>query len=107
MILSLVDEAGTALGGLTYVSESGLEIAPLLALDDFIPPDRPISILQLDVEGFEKAALRGAETLIRRNNPISIVETPPPTNWVTASLKDCGYSYSGQVSSNSVYIAAP
>jgi len=105
--LSSVDEAGIALGGLTHVSDSGTEIAPILALDDFIPPDRPISILQLDVEGFEEAALRGAETLIRRNKPILIVETPPTTNWFTALLNDCGYLYSGQVSWNSVYIAAP
>ena len=105
--LSSVDDAGTALGGLTHISERGSEITPLLALDDFIPPDRPISILQLDVEGFEEAALKGAETLIRRNQPILIVETPPQTNWFTALLHDCGYSYSEQVSWNSVYIAAP
>ena len=43
-------------------------------LDDLIPQDRRISILHLDIEGHEMAALLGARSMIARNRPIIILE---------------------------------
>ncbi len=47
---------------------------PVVRLDDLIPEDRIVSILHLDIEGFELRALMGAERLIRRNAPVIVLE---------------------------------
>lgn len=73
-----VDKDGRALGGGSHIDLThGTEIVAQVRLDDVIPEDRPISILQLDVEGYEDGALRGATGIIRRNRPIIILETVP------------------------------
>lgn len=49
-----------------------VEHAPVLRLDDL--PIEDLALLQLDVEGHELRALRGAEGLIRRMRPVILVE---------------------------------
>lgn len=51
---------------------SGFGHIPMLALDTMNFP--VLDFLQLDVEGFEEQALRGAEKTIRRTRPIIVVE---------------------------------
>ena len=46
----------------------------ILTIDGSVPKDRNISILQLDIEGFEKQALMGALETIKRCKPILILE---------------------------------
>jgi FkbM family methyltransferase len=52
-------------------------------LDDVIPPELPIALIKIDVEGAEAAVLRGAERLLRRHHPVVIFECAP------ARLADC------------------
>ncbi len=47
---------------------------PVVRLDDLIPEERIVSVLHLDVEGFELRALMGAQRLIRRNAPVIVLE---------------------------------
>ncbi len=73
-----VDERGRALGGGSHFdSTGGTETVAQVALDDVVPLGRPVSVIQLDVEGYEGGALRGAQEIIRRNRPIIILETVP------------------------------
>jgi len=43
-------------------------------LDDLIPASRQVSLLQLDIEGFELPAVKGAARIINDNAPIIILE---------------------------------
>ena len=46
---------------------------PLVALDDYFVRRRPPTLIKLDVEGAEAAALTGARSLIRDNSPVLAV----------------------------------
>lgn len=46
----------------------------LLRLDDVVPPDLPIRLVKIDVEGAELQVLRGAAGLLRRWRPIVVFE---------------------------------
>ncbi len=64
-------------GGTTRVVESPtdktLEVS-VKALDKIIPSERKIGLIHLDVEGFEKQVLSGAQKIIARDKPLIIVE---------------------------------
>jgi FkbM family methyltransferase len=74
--LQIRRDDGSALGGMSKFGKEGVA-TPVMALDSHIPTDRMISVLQLDVEGFEEQALRGAVRLIERCSPILILELQP------------------------------
>ena len=63
----------STIGGLGKAGETTEEIS-ILTIDEAVPGDRNISIIQLDVEGFEKQALIGALKTIKRCRPILILE---------------------------------
>ena len=46
----------------------------IVAIDEVIPADRNISILQLDIEGYEEQVLKGCLKNIKKNRPILILE---------------------------------
>jgi FkbM family methyltransferase len=82
------------------------EEAQVAKIDEVIPADRSVSILQLDVEGYEQQALAGAIETIRRCRPILIVEhLPKDRSWFEAHILPLGYSISGKLHSN--IIVAP
>ena len=67
------DEIGRSLGGASRIYErpgdqkkGRFAEAEILALDDALPSDRRIAIIQLDVEGYEEPALAGAMETIKR-----------------------------------------
>jgi FkbM family methyltransferase len=107
VMLSVVDDSGRSLGGGSHISSDGKESVAQIALDALIPRGRYISILQLDVEGYEEHALRGAEQSIRRDTPILILETVPLSNWFDKLVKDCKYDLAQRVAKNSVFVATP
>ncbi len=77
--LTTKSKKGVSLGGSSLIEseeKSGktTEEVRILTIDEAIPSDRNISIIQLDVEGFEKQALMGALKTIKRCRPILILE---------------------------------
>ena len=56
------------------VRDDQLEYTEVFRLDDLIPIEEPVSIIQLDVEGHEEQALRGAMEIIKKHKPDLILE---------------------------------
>ena len=57
------DQKGSELGGASHVidmAEGGATKIEVVTINSFVPEERHISIFQLDVEGFEEQALKGA-----------------------------------------------
>jgi FkbM family methyltransferase len=55
--------------------EEIVEIPVTLArLDDLVPPDAPVRLVKIDVEGAELQVLRGAEATLRRCRPYVVFE---------------------------------
>jgi FkbM family methyltransferase len=55
-------------------NKSKSEIVEMVIIDEIIPIDRVISIIHLDIEGYELHALKGAINTIKRWYPILILE---------------------------------
>jgi FkbM family methyltransferase len=81
--------------------------AEVVCLDQVLPADARISIIQLDVEGYEQPALMGAMGTIRRCKPILILELfSPDQRWLQDSLFTLGYRQTGKLHDNLVFAAA-
>jgi hypothetical protein len=79
----------------------------MLRIDDLVPADRFVALIQLDVERHERQALDGAMTTIRRCLPAIIVETLPDDVWLAANLGPLGYRQAGKVGPNTLLVARP
>jgi len=111
--LRVANRQGIALGGASRfvdyddaVAGERLIDAPVGCIDDLIPPDRNISIVQLDLEGYELRALRGGMQTIKRCMPIVIVEINEPASKCAELLKAAGYSVRGTLGKNLVVVPA-
>jgi FkbM family methyltransferase len=108
MSMLIADRIGRALGGGSKLIESdhqsqGQSVrVKVLRIDDVIPSDRNISVIQLDVEGFEQQALAGAIETIRRCKPMLILESLPDEDWLSENLFPIGYKLKEKVHINSV-----
>jgi FkbM family methyltransferase len=103
------DESGRALGGASRLiavengSQNGqLAKVEIVKIDDVVPANRNIAILQLDVEGFEQAALSGAIATIKRCKPILILENLPEAGWLAENILQLGYKAVEKVHENTV-----
>ena len=112
--LKTVDPKGVSLGGASRIvpermaGKPGVTAVDIVSLDKVIPEDRVVSVLQLDVEGYEKAALQGAMGIIRRCRPILILEQLDDgaltgSDWFEQQIASLGYSQTGVVHSNVVF----
>ncbi|MEM9738471.1 MAG: FkbM family methyltransferase [Pseudomonadota bacterium] len=106
--LRIVGKDGVALGGASsFVYQADVETVdtPLVSLNEAIPKDRRVGVIQLDVEGFETPALAGAMDILVRDRPDIIVETEPTEDWFNRNLAPLGYKRSGRANINAVYSA--
>lgn len=78
---------------------------PVMRIDDLVPAERRVALIQLDVERQERQALTGALATIRRCLPAIIVETLPDESWMTTNLVPLGYRPAGMVGPNVVLVA--
>jgi FkbM family methyltransferase len=104
----ILDEAGKSLGGISRLIDASDEIydersiaVDIVTVDEIVPADRQVSIVQLDVEGFEKAALIGSLATIRRCKPLIVLEQLPDKDWLSENILDLGYKIVGKVGENS------
>ena len=106
------DAYGRSLGGGSTIvstdSVDGDEVVPIVRIDDSVRVDRRVSIIQLDVEGHERAALEGALQTIGQWRPILILEVLPgstldTSQWFEENILRLGYKARGKLHENDVY----
>jgi FkbM family methyltransferase len=102
-------ETGKSLGGASKIisedTNGKIKEVNLVRIDDIIPKERSISILQLDVEGFEKEALSGAIETINRCKPILILEDNNKivdSSWFSENILSVGYELTGNLHRNNL-----
>lgn len=100
---------GKNLGGgskITSHFEKDLTVeVSLVSIDQVIPSNRKISIIQLDVEGYEKQALVGALQTIQHYKPLIIIEDNNDiinTEWFKSNILSYGYTLIGKVHNNHI-----
>lgn len=108
------DSDGIALGGKSHVV-SGDSFSPatdvkvdIVTVDAIVPEDRPVAILQLDVEDQEQAALTGALKTIQRCRPIILVEVRTgngllQSSWFAQTILSLGYKETAKLHGNTVF----
>ncbi len=108
-LLATSDTDGLALGGGSHLVSASAqadtassEEVPLLSVDDVVPGDRRVAVIQLDVEGHEQEALTGAMRTITRCRPLIVLETMPAESWFAEHLSPCGYRVAGALDQNTV-----
>lgn len=79
---------------------------PAVRIDDAVPGSAQVTVLHLDVEGHESLALTGAMETIRRCRPIIVLETDVSGD-LKAALKALGYRRRGHVGVNTIRAVAP
>jgi FkbM family methyltransferase len=108
--LQIETEDGRRLGGASRIIDSKkgkfVDIT-IETLDSMIPEDRNISIIQLDLEGFEIPALKGAINIIKRCKPILILEILShndilANDWFKENILSLGYEITGKVHNNTI-----
>jgi FkbM family methyltransferase len=109
LCMATADAGGRSLGGASRIveknhnsSEGRAITVKCVAIDEIVPPDRKVSIIQLDVEGFEKPALSGALMTIQRCRPTIILETLPEESWLSENILQLGYRIAENVHGNTV-----
>lgn len=111
--VQIANEKGQALGGASRIVDdtaAGTTTEPvsLLAIDDAVPVDRQVGILQLDVEGFEQHALSGAFETIKRCRPVIVLEQGKwneflDSAWFADHVLALGYAETERFHLNRVY----
>jgi len=103
----VLDDRGRSLGGMSRLvgtpderDEKPLATVDIVTVDETVPPERTVSIIQLDVEGFEKQALTGALMTIHRCKPIIVLEQLPEKSWFSKNIISLGYQTVGAVGGN-------
>lgn len=106
----LVAARGASLGGASRIvsyelAREGDELSEveIVRIDEAIPDDRKVSIIQLDLEGFEYVALKGAMELVRRCSPVVIVEDNKPILKCEELLKSVKYKRAGKIEANIIF----
>ncbi len=118
LFVTTKDADGRALGGASRIvsgesnEREGTEAVEIVTIDAAVSSERTVSIIQLDVEGYEKEALTGALTTIRRCLPIIILEVLPhstllDSNWFSNNILSLGYRRIREIHGNFVYSCKP
>jgi FkbM family methyltransferase len=100
------DETGKPMGGHSHFVDEmaeGVHEVSSIRLDDAVPFDRKISILQLDVEGHERDAMLGARGIIDKWKPILILEEFKRDRWIKLQFGHHGYRMVGRLHGNRVF----
>lgn len=86
-------------------AEEGYLEVEVTTIDALVGADREVSILHLDVEGFEAPAVLGAAETIRRCRPIIITEGGQVTQqWLREKFPGCRYRNAGGMERNRFFV---
>lgn len=85
-------------GGASSVSDSG-QITTIVSIDSISPEN--VSVIQLDVEGYELHALKGASATIERDSPVILIEDNKGN--CAPFLTGKGYAQTGQIPGLSIW----
>jgi FkbM family methyltransferase len=72
-VLKHIDESGLEMGPRSEIGDVGYGVE-MVKLDSIIPKDCKISLIHLDLEGYEFEALMGSKEIIERDKPIIVLE---------------------------------
>ncbi|HBS50855.1 MAG TPA: hypothetical protein DEA05_12595 [Rhodobacteraceae bacterium] len=116
-VLQVVDQDGASLAasgkivpGMPRTDTRGIEV-DVVTLDSLVSANRPVSILHLDVEGFEAQALRGAPHLLNERQPLVLLEAAKPRKRkqclrvLSETAPDADYRPCGMIENNAVFRA--
>ncbi|HEX4078387.1 MAG TPA: FkbM family methyltransferase [Rhizomicrobium sp.] len=108
------DCAGLSLGGACQIidvairdgkSEIEAVAVSVVTIDEVVPNTTAVSIIQLDVEGYEEFALVGAARTIEMNRPRLILETVPTSGSMAGQFLDSlGYQITRRLDSENVLL---
>ena len=117
LLIKTMGVEGLALGGASRITSEktndiGMKSVQIVTVDDVVGSNRIVSIIQLDVEGYEKKALTGALKTIRRCLPIIILEVLPDStlvdsDWFFDNIISLGYKKNHDVHGNSIFSFSP
>ena len=109
--LVVADEAGRGLGGGSAIARDSEALhahdhveVQVASIDECVPAGRKVSVIQLDVEGYEREALTGAIRSIRRWAPVLVLEHLNDLRWLQRRMPVPGYRRIGKVHSNWVFV---
>lgn len=113
MPLQIASPSGREMGGTSRIvaqAEEGLTVdVEIVRIDDLVPADRRVSVLHLDIEGYEWPAVQGAARTIAKSQPLIVLETLPaedPLN-IEGKLRElcpeAGYTFIGMMERNAFY----
>ena len=113
--LKTEDHYGKSLGGASQIISDGeidgpgSEAIQIVTVNGIVGQDRNVSIIQFDVEGYEKEALTGCLETIRRCHPILILEVWPDSSliagdWFSENILSLGYCKSTDLHGNTVFM---
>jgi len=117
LFLRTRQENGNAVAAASHIVDAGTDegIVQVAAapLDSLIPADRDVSVLHLDLCGYEHPALKGARELITRCRPTLVLDAARPNirrqhlALLNAQFPDLNYVMGGQIEQNTVYLSQP
>jgi FkbM family methyltransferase len=98
-LLSHIDEQGREMGPRSEISAKGTKIVRMVRLDSIV--SEKISVIHLDLEGHEFAALEGARDIIERDRPVIVLEIDTRAVDYNNFMLGIGYSPTKQLIYNS------
>lgn len=78
---------------LNDVAAGAGELVTVRELDSLEWVDKPVTLIKIDVEGFDEAVLRGARRTLLRDRPVLIIETWAGGSSIRELLASLGYSF--------------
>lgn len=111
--LQILDDKGSSLGGMSRVVNDSnycqkFDKPSFYVIDGMPIIHHNVSIIQLDVEGYEKNVLMGAIETINKHKPIIILEEWPDSvllkdEWFNENILSLGYKNCGNIHENVVF----